>query len=123
MKKITALIFSSCLMALSMRADVLMQDTFAYTNGPIADVSTNVVAGVMVTNWFTHSGNDDTFVNNHRLEVSSSSTYLGVTATRTGDVHRFVTNNVVTGTTHQQLFASLDRKSTRLNSSHRCISY
>jgi hypothetical protein len=106
MKKITALIFFSCLMAMSMRADVLIQDTFSYTNGPIADVSTNVVAGVMVTNWFTHSGSDDSFINNHRLEVSSSTTYLGVTATRSGDVHRFITNSVVTGTTHQQLFAS-----------------
>ena len=106
MKRVVLITILTFLAAISVRADLIWQETFAYTNGPIADLSTNVVAGVLVTNWFTHSGNDDSFVKNRRLEVSSSTTYLGVTATRSGHVHRFITNSVVTGTTHQQLFAS-----------------
>jgi hypothetical protein len=106
MKRVILITILTLLAVISVRADLILQEKFDYTNGPIADLSTNVVAGVLVTNWFTHSGNDDSFVNNRRLEVSSSTTYLGVTATRSGDVHRFITNSVVTGTTHQQLFAS-----------------
>ncbi|HEV2691516.1 MAG TPA: hypothetical protein VG347_01330 [Verrucomicrobiae bacterium] len=106
MKKITALVLFTILAAFGARADVLMQDTFNYTNGTTADISTNVVGGVLVTNWAVHSGSDDSFINKHRLEVSSSSTYLGVTATRSGDIHRFITNSVHAGTSHEQLYAS-----------------
>ena len=91
-----------------------MQDTFNYTNGTTADVSTNVVGGVMVTNWFVHSGSDDSFINKHRLEVGTSTAYLGVTVTRSGDIHRFITNSIVTGTAHQQLFASFIANFTNL---------
>ena len=108
MKKILALAFLLLLTMWSARADVIYQDVFSYSNGPVADVSTNVIAGVLVTNWFTHSGSDDSFVNKHRLEVSSSSTYLGVTTTRSGDVHRFlsITNNSIYTNVQQVLYAS-----------------
>lgn len=106
MKKILSLVLFTILAAFGARADVLMKDTFAYTNGLTADISTNVVGGVLVTNWAVHSGNDDSVINNHHLEVSSSTAYLGVSATRTGDIHRFITNAVYSGTAHQQLYAS-----------------
>ena len=58
------------------------------------------------TNWFNHSGNTDNIVNNHRLEVCSSSAYLGLTTTRTGDIHRFFTNSPAWTGAQQVLYAS-----------------
>jgi hypothetical protein len=106
MKKIALFVLVSLLTAISSRADVLYQDTFSYSNGPAADVSTNVVAGILVTNWITHSGSDDDFIKNHRLEVSTSTAYLGVTATRSGDIHRFFTNSPAYTGVQQVLYAS-----------------
>ncbi len=106
MKKITALALYSFLLAMTSRADVILQETFNYTNGPISVTSTNGTGSTTISNWLTHSGSIDAFVNNRRLEVGTSTAYLGVSATRSGDVHRVFTNSVVTGTTHQQLFAS-----------------
>lgn len=85
MKKLILLALASFLAVASSRADVIFQDTFNYSNGPIEVTGTNVDGS---TNWFNHSGLIDNFVNNHQLEVSSSTAYLGVTATRTGDIHR-----------------------------------
>jgi hypothetical protein len=106
MKKIVAILLCSLLTALSVRATVQMIDTFNYTNGTTADISTNVVGGVLVTNWAVHSGNDDSFINKHRLEVSTTTAFLGVSLTRSGDIHRFITNSAVDGTSHVQLYAS-----------------
>jgi hypothetical protein len=108
MKKILALALPLLLTVLSARAEVIYQDVFSYSNGPIADVSTNIIGGVLVTNWFTHSGNDDDFVTNHQLQVSSTTAYLGVTATRSGDVHRnfSITNNSYFTNVQQVLYAS-----------------
>src|SRR5271154_5323277 len=105
--KLAALLFFSSLTIMSVRADVIYQELFNYTNGTTADVSTNVVGGVLVTNWFVHSGNDDSFVKNQRLEVCSSSTYLGLTITRTGDIHRFlsITNGSIYTNAQQVLYA------------------
>jgi len=91
MKKLIALVLLSCLTALSSRADVVFQELFKYTNGPVIVTSTNDLAGVLVTNWIRFSGTaspSDLLVKNNRLEVDSSSTYLGVTATRTDDCGR-----------------------------------
>ncbi len=62
MKKLTALFLLSFLAAAYVRADVIWQEQFNYTNGPIADLGTNLVGGVIVTNWFTHSGSDDSYL-------------------------------------------------------------
>ena len=86
MKIASLLTIVSALIVSSARADVIWQDTFNYSNGPVSITSTN--GSTTVSNWITHSGNLDCYVNNHRLEVSSSSTYLGVTFTRSGDVNR-----------------------------------
>src|ERR1700722_15780604 len=106
MKKIALFVLASFLAVIASRADVLYQDTFSYSNGPTADISTNVVAGILVTNWITHSGVDDSFIKNHRLEVSTSTTYLGVTATRSGDIHRFFTNSPAWTGAQQVLYVS-----------------
>ena len=88
MKKLTLLVLASCLTAIASRADVIYQELFNYSNGPVSITSTNGTGSTTVSNWITHSGNLDSYVNNHRLEVSSSTAFGGVTATRTGDVHR-----------------------------------
>jgi hypothetical protein len=108
MKKITALVLFSILTVICARADVIFQDTFNYSNGPVSITSTNGTGSTTISNWITHSGNIDCFVNNRQLEVSSSSTYLGVTTTRTGDVHRNFanTNNSIYTNTLQVLYAS-----------------
>ena len=81
MKKIATLILLSCLAALSSRADVIYQELFNYSNGPVAITSTNGTGSTTISNWITHSGNQDCFVNNRRLEVSTS-------PARSGDVNR-----------------------------------
>ncbi len=108
MRKITALILFSCLMAMASRADVIFQELFNYTNGPISITSTNGTGSTTISNWITHSGSLDAYVNNQRLEVSSSSTYLGVTTTRSGDVNRqfSTTNNSVFTNVQQIIYAS-----------------
>ena len=74
--------------ALSVRADVIWQETFNYTNGPVSITSTNGTGSTTISNWVTHSGLIDCFVNNKRLEVSSSTANGAFTNTRTGDVNR-----------------------------------
>ncbi|HEX7617651.1 MAG TPA: hypothetical protein VF480_02910, partial [Verrucomicrobiae bacterium] len=56
MKKLTALLLFSFLAAASVRADVIWQELFNYTNGSVIITGTNFVGGVMVTNWVRHSG-------------------------------------------------------------------
>jgi hypothetical protein len=96
MKKITALILFSFLTALSLRADVIWQELFNYTNGPIINTSTNGLPPGQ-TNWIRHSGTaspSDAIVNNHRLENSatvSGGTLNGPLMSRQDDVHRFFT--------------------------------
>src|ERR1017187_6658597 len=86
MKKLTALVLLSFLAAASVRADVIWQELFNYTNGNVEVTGTNVVGGVMVTNWVVHSGSGlDAFVNNHRLEDSATG---GSSVSRQDDVHR-----------------------------------
>lgn len=71
MKKILALALPMLLTALSVRADVIWQELFQYTNGPVNVTSTNTVGGVQVTNWIRYSGSgNDLLVNNNRLEVA-----------------------------------------------------
>jgi hypothetical protein len=108
MKKITALILLSFLTSVALRADLIYQETFNYSNGPVSITSTNGTGSTTVSNWLTHSGNLDSYVNNHRLEVSTTTAYLGVTATRSGDVHRnlSVTNNSIYTNVQQVLYAS-----------------
>ena len=109
MKKLTLLILASCLTAIVSRADVIYQELFNYTNGQAILTGTNVVGGVMVTNWIRHSGSgNDAIVNNHRLEVSSSTVYGGVTVTRQDDIHRnfSITNGSPYTNGQQVLYAS-----------------
>ncbi len=108
MKKLTLLILASCLTAIVSRADVIYQETFNYSNGPVSITSTNGTGSTTVSNWITHSGSLDSYVNNHRLEVSSSSAFGGVTVTRSGDVHRnlSMTNGSPYTNVHQILYAS-----------------
>jgi len=77
MKKLTALVLCSFLAAISLRADVIWQETFNYSNGPVSITSTNGTGSTTISNWVTHSGNQDCYVNNHRLEVSTSTAYAG----------------------------------------------
>ena len=107
MKKITTLVLLSCLMSLRSFADVIWQETFNYTNGSIALTSTNGNPPGL-TNWLTHSGSSDNFVNNKRLEVSTSSANGGVTVTRSGDINRqfSITNSSVITNAHQLVYAS-----------------
>lgn len=91
MKKILALFLPLLLTALSASANVIWQEKFQYTNGSVNVTGTNVVGGVMVNNWVRYSGGatpSDSYVNKNRLEVSTTSTYLGVTSTRQDDVAR-----------------------------------
>lgn len=86
MKKLTALLLFSLLAAASLRAAVVWQESFNYTNGQVIVTSTNFVGGVMVTNWIRHSGSgNDAFVNNHRLENQATS---GSLVNRADDIHR-----------------------------------
>ncbi len=105
MKKILAIALPLLLTILSARADVVFKDTFSYSNGVIEVTGTNADGS---TNWFNHSGSIDNFVNNHQLEVSTTTAYLGVTTTRSGDIHRFlsVTNGSVYTNAQQVLYAS-----------------
>lgn len=90
------------------QADVVWLETFNYTNGAISVTSTNGAVPPSITNWITHSGAIDAFVNNRRLQVSSSSVNGGLTSTRTGDVNRqfSTTNNSVLTNAHQLMYAS-----------------
>jgi hypothetical protein len=108
MKKIITLILYSLLTTMALRADVIFKESFNYPDGFSTINSTNVVGGLMATNWLLHSGNLDSYINGKRLEVVSTSAYLGVTATRSGDVHRLLslTNNSVYTNAHQVLYAS-----------------
>jgi hypothetical protein len=101
MKKLTALVLTSFLAAMSMRADVIWQDTFNYSNGPVSITSTNGTGSTTVSNWITHSGNLDSFVNKHRLEVSTS-------PARSGDVNRqfSMTNGSPYTNVQQVIYAS-----------------
>ena len=86
MKKLTALVFCSFLSAASMRADVMWQELFNYTNGPIIVTSTNALPPTNAV-WIRHSGSaspSDAIVNNNRLENSAT----GGTDSRQDDVHR-----------------------------------
>ena len=85
MKKTLALILLTCLMAVNSFADLIWKDTFSYSNGPSGTFSTNLVGGIIVTNWLIHGGSNDLIVNNRRLEVCSSSVFV---VNRTGDGHR-----------------------------------
>jgi hypothetical protein len=100
--KLAALLFFSSLTFMSVRADVIYQELFNYTNGLSDVVSTNVVDGILVTNWLVHSeSSDDSFINNHRLEVDTS-------PARTADIHRFfsITNGSIYTNAQQVLYAS-----------------
>ena len=105
MKKTLALILLTCLMAVNSFADLIWKDTFSYSNGPSGTFSTNLVGGVIVTNWLIHSGSNDLIVNNRRLEVCSSSAFV---VNRTGDGHRnlSITNGSIYTNAQQVLFAS-----------------
>jgi hypothetical protein len=77
------LAISAILTPLASRADLIFQDTFNYANG----VATNVSGGL----WIKDSGTanpSDAIINNHRLEVSTTTAYLGVTVTRQDDINR-----------------------------------
>jgi len=83
MKKHLLTLILSCLAAASVRADIVYQDTFPYTNGPIIVNGTNANGS---TNWF-HTGGataSDFFVNNHKAEVSATG---GTPNSRSEDVH------------------------------------
>jgi hypothetical protein len=85
MKKLALLTLLSTLVSVSVRADVIWQEPFAYTNGNIEVTSTNVVGGVLVTNWIRHSGSgNDAYVTNQTLQVSAT----GGTISRQDDIHR-----------------------------------
>ncbi len=86
MKKLLLTFAVSCFAAASLRADIVYQDLFNYTNGPIIQTGTNANG---TTNWFRHSGSanpSDSLVKNHRLEVASSSASAPFPS-RTDDVH------------------------------------
>jgi len=86
---------------LATKADVIYQDTFNYANGCIETNSSGL--------WICHSPTTpikDSIVFNNRLQVCSSSAYLGVSATRQDDVHRFFTNSPAWTGAQQVLYAS-----------------
>ena len=96
MKKLTALLLFSFLAAASVRADVIWQELFNYTNGSVIITGTNFVGGVMVTNWVRHSGSgNDAYVNNHRLENSAT----GGSNSRQDDVNRKIPTAYTGGAT------------------------
>ena len=92
MKKSILILLASLVTTLTLRADVVWQDFFRYTNGPVGTLSTNTFGSLFVTNWLTHSGSNDTYVNNRRMEVCTSSANGAQTTIRTGDVHRNFSN-------------------------------
>jgi hypothetical protein len=109
MKKLTALVLCSFLAAISLRADVIWQDTFNYGNGPI--IVNSIIGPGTNSVWIRHSGAanpSDSIVNNNRLEVSTTTAYLGVTVTRTDDVNRqfATTNNSIYTNSQQFIYAS-----------------
>jgi hypothetical protein len=109
MKKLTALVLCSFLAAISLRADVIWQDTFNYGNGPI--IVNSIIGPGTNSVWIRNSGSanpSDSIVNNNRLEVSTTTAYLGVTVTRSDDVNRqFATTNSSIYTNSQQfIYAS-----------------
>jgi hypothetical protein len=108
MKKITILTLFACLVAVNSFADLIWQEKFNYSNGPASFTSTNGTGSTTISNWITHSGALDAYVLSNRLEVSTSSTFGGVTTTRTGDINRqfATTNNSVFTNTHQLMYAS-----------------
>src|SRR6266496_192135 len=82
MKKQILTIVTSCLAIAGLRADIVYQDSFNYSNGPIVVFGTN---SPTQTNWF-HTGSataTDFYVNNHKAEISAS----GGTLSRAEDVH------------------------------------
>lgn len=86
MKKLTLLTLFSIIASLTVRADVIWQELFNYTNGNIIVTSTQAVGGVMVTNWIRHSGSgNDAFVTNHVLQNAATG---GSPVSRQDDVHR-----------------------------------
>ncbi|MEY4916190.1 MAG: hypothetical protein RL616_103 [Verrucomicrobiota bacterium] len=104
MKKILALTLFALLAVLSARADVIFKEQFKYTNGPAVGTATNIIGGVLVTNWIKFSGTatnagiaGDGFIQSNRLEVGTSTAYLGVTTTRQDDIARqfSLTNNSI----------------------------
>ena len=109
MKKLTALVLCSFLAAISLRADVIWQDTFNYGNGPI--IVNSIIGPGTNSVWIRHSGSanpSDSIVNNNRLEVSTTTAYLGVTTTRQDDVNRqfATTNNSIYTNSQQFIYAS-----------------
>lgn len=82
-------------LATSLRAQVILQDSFPYANGALTNVSGNL--------WTNYSGTSDSTVNNGRLEVFGS---------RFGDVSRPFTN-----TSGTVLYASFIVNSTNLSNS------
>jgi len=78
MKKNLLVIICICLAALSVRADLIYNEKFNYSDGGL----TNVSAGA----WANHSGpGNDMFVKNKRVEISGNSS---TNAARTSDQHR-----------------------------------
>jgi len=101
-------ILLSFLTSLSSRADVILQDTFNYPDTiNNATMITNSSGGLWVLHSCTAPGQGG-IVKNHRLEVDTSTAYLGVTVTRTDDIHRFlsVTNGSIYTNVQQVLYAS-----------------
>jgi hypothetical protein len=104
MKKYLLTFAISCLAAASLRADLIWYEGFNYPNGSI----TNVSGGI----WALHSGSDDAFVKNHRLENSGNSS---TNAPRTGDVHRDFCTSACTYTNGAQIvYASFTINCTNL---------
>ena len=112
MKKATILTAITLLAIISVRADVIFQETFNYTNGSIIITGTNGTGSSTVTNWIRHGSNaanpPDSIVNNHRMEVDTSSTYLGETVTRIDDINRQFATTAGSQYTnaHQLVYAS-----------------
>ncbi len=68
MKKIL-LTLTACLSVVSLRADVVFNETFNYVDGPSHLISTNVPG---VTNWFRHSGtSSDSLIRSKNIQVGN----------------------------------------------------
>ena len=83
MKKALLPLLSLCLGVISTRADLIWYEGFNYADGPINITGTNIDGS---PNWFKHSGNDDAFVSNHKLENAASGS--STTFNRSGDNNR-----------------------------------
>ena len=116
MKKILTLTLFCLLAVLSARADLIWQETFNYTNGPVNFTATNGLPPGL-TNWIIHSGSNDLMVNNKRLEVCSSSAFV---VNRTGDGHRnlSITNGSTLTNVAQVLYSSFIINFTNLPSAN-----